>query len=40
MMRAKADQILLSRVITDLVVGPEIAFAEPGLLELKGLPGR
>jgi hypothetical protein len=43
MTRAKAGQpgeVLISRVVTDLVAGAGLKFAEPGSQELKGLPGR
>ncbi|WP_245322173.1 adenylate/guanylate cyclase domain-containing protein [Bradyrhizobium sp. LTSPM299] len=34
-----ADQVLVSRVVTDLVAGTELKFAERGLFALKGIPG-
>jgi hypothetical protein len=34
------NEVLVSRVITDLVVGAGLKFTERGSHELKGLPGR
>ena len=35
-----SDEVLVSRVVTDLVAGTGLNFAERGSFELKGLPGR
>lgn len=35
-----SDEVLVSRVVTDLVAGAGLKFAERGTFELKGLPGR
>jgi len=35
-----SDEVLVSRVVTDLVAGAGLKFAERGSHELKGLPGR
>jgi pimeloyl-ACP methyl ester carboxylesterase len=35
-----SDEVLVSRVVTDLVAGAGLKFAERGSFELKGLPGR
>jgi class 3 adenylate cyclase len=37
---ARGRQVLVSRTVTDLVVGAEIAFADEGEHELKGVPGK
>jgi class 3 adenylate cyclase len=34
-----ADEVLVSRVVTDLVAGAELKFAERGSFPLKGIPG-
>jgi class 3 adenylate cyclase len=34
-----ADEVLVSRVVTDLVAGTGLKFAERGTFEFKGLPG-
>ena len=34
------DEVLASRVVTDLVAGAGLKFAERGAHELKGLPGK
>jgi len=34
-----ADEVLVSRVVTDLVAGAELKFAERGSFGLKGIPG-
>ena len=34
-----SDEVLVSRVVTDLVAGAGLKFAERGSFELKGLPG-
>jgi class 3 adenylate cyclase len=36
---AKADQVLVSRTVVDLVVGSGLDFADAGTHELKGVPG-
>jgi hypothetical protein len=35
-----SDEVLVSRVVTDLVAGAGLKFAERGSYELKGLPGK
>jgi len=40
MAQSDASEVLVSRVITDLVAGAGLKFAERGTYELKGLPGR
>ncbi|MCP3370442.1 adenylate/guanylate cyclase domain-containing protein [Bradyrhizobium cajani] len=40
MARCQANEVLVSRVITDLVAGAGLKFSERGSHELKGLPGR
>lgn len=40
MAQSQASEVLVSRVITDLVAGAGLKFAERGSHELKGLPGR
>jgi class 3 adenylate cyclase len=40
MARSAPDEVLVSRVVTDLVAGAGLKFAERGSHELKGLPGR
>ena len=40
MSKSIANEVLVSRVITDLVAGAGLRFAERGSHELKGLPGR
>jgi class 3 adenylate cyclase len=37
---SQPDEVLVSRVVTDLVAGAGLKFAERGPHELKGLPGR
>jgi class 3 adenylate cyclase len=37
---AKAGEVLVSRTVTDLVVGSGLEFEERGERELKGIPGR
>jgi class 3 adenylate cyclase len=37
---SKPNEVLVSRVVTDLVAGAGLTFAERGSHELKGLPGR
>ena len=38
--QAQPGEVLVSRVVTDLVAGAGLNFAERGSHELKGLPGR
>ena len=40
MAQAEAREVLVSRVVTDLVAGAGLKFAERGSHELKGIPGR
>jgi class 3 adenylate cyclase/pimeloyl-ACP methyl ester carboxylesterase len=40
MAQSQSDEVLVSRVVTDLVAGAGLKFAERGSHELKGLPGR
>jgi pimeloyl-ACP methyl ester carboxylesterase len=40
MAKSQASEVLVSRVVTDLVAGAGLKFAERGSHELKGLPGR
>ena len=40
MAQSKCDEVLVSRVVTDLVAGAGLKFSERGSYELKGLPGR
>jgi class 3 adenylate cyclase len=40
MTQSRPDEVLVSRVVTDLVAGAGLSFAERGSHELKGLPGR
>jgi class 3 adenylate cyclase len=40
MAQSQASEVLVSRVITDLVAGAGLKFADRGSHELKGLPGR
>jgi class 3 adenylate cyclase len=40
MTQSQPDEVLVSRVVTDLVAGAGLSFAERGSYELKGLPGR
>lgn len=40
MSQADSDEVLVSRVVTDLVAGAGLSFSERGSYELKGLPGR
>jgi pimeloyl-ACP methyl ester carboxylesterase len=40
MTQSQPDEVLVSRVVTDLVAGAGLSFAERGSHELKGLPGR
>jgi class 3 adenylate cyclase len=39
MSHSGADEVLVSRVVTDLVAGTGLKFTERGTFELKGLPG-
>lgn len=38
--QSRPDEVLVSRVVTDLVAGAGLTFSERGSHELKGLPGR
>ena len=38
--QSSPDEVLVSRVVTDLVAGAGLKFTERGSFELKGLPGR
>jgi class 3 adenylate cyclase len=40
MAQSSSNEVLVSRVVTDLVAGTGLKFAERGSHELKGLPGR
>jgi class 3 adenylate cyclase len=40
MTQSQPDEVLVSRVVTDLVAGAGLTFAERGSHDLKGLPGR
>lgn len=40
MAQSQPDEVLVSRVVTDLVAGAGLTFSERGSCELKGLPGR
>jgi pimeloyl-ACP methyl ester carboxylesterase len=40
MSHSGSDEVLVSRVVTDLVAGAGLKFSERGSYELKGLPGR
>ena len=40
MAQSHSDEVLVSRVVTDLVAGAGLKFSERGSHELKGLPGR
>jgi class 3 adenylate cyclase len=40
MAEAGPDEVLVSRVVTDLVAGAGLRFSDRGAHELKGLPGR
>jgi len=40
MARSVPDEVLVSRVVTDLVAGAGLRFSERGSHELKGLPGK
>jgi class 3 adenylate cyclase len=40
MSQAQASEVLVSRVVTDLVAGAGLRFAERGSHELKGIPGK
>ena len=40
MSQCGSDEVLVSRVVTDLVAGAGLEFSERGSFELKGLPGR
>lgn len=40
MAQSGSNEVLVSRVVTDLVAGADLKFSERGSFELKGLPGR
>ncbi len=40
MAQSGSNEVLVSQVVTDLVAGAGLKFAERGSFELKGLPGR
>jgi class 3 adenylate cyclase len=40
MAQSQSDEVLVSRVVTDLVAGAGLKFSERGSHELKGLPGQ
>jgi hypothetical protein len=40
MAQSGSNEVLVSRVVTDLVAGAGLKFLERGSFELKGLPGR
>jgi hypothetical protein len=40
MAQSGSNEVLVSRVVTDLVAGAGLKFSERGSHELKGLPGR
>ncbi|MET4279668.1 class 3 adenylate cyclase [Bradyrhizobium sp. F1.2.2] len=40
MSESAPDEVLVSRVVTDLVAGAGLRFSERGSYELKGLPGK
>ena len=40
MAQSGSSEVLVSRVVTDLVAGAGLKFSERGSFELKGLPGR
>ena len=40
MAQAQANEVLVSRVVTDLVAGAGLKFAERGSHDLKGIPGK
>jgi class 3 adenylate cyclase len=40
MAQSAADEVLVSRVVTDLVAGAGLRFSDRGSHELKGLPGK
>ena len=40
MAKCLPGEVLISRVVTDLVAGAGLKFSERGSQELKGLPGR
>ena len=40
MAQSEPGEVLVSRVVTDLVAGAGLRFSERGSHELKGLPGR
>lgn len=40
MAQSSRNEVLVSRVVTDLVAGAGLKFSERGAHEFKGLPGR
>ena len=40
MAKSQSSEVLVSRVVTDLVAGAGLTFSERGSHDLKGLPGR
>jgi class 3 adenylate cyclase len=40
MAHCQSSEVLVSRVVTDLVAGAGLQFSERGSYELKGIPGR
>src|SRR5260370_12878890 len=40
MAQCRSSEVLVSRVVTDLVAGAGLKFSERGSHELKGIPGR
>jgi len=40
MAQCGANEVLVSRVVTDLVAGAGLKFAERGAFDLKGIPGQ
>jgi class 3 adenylate cyclase len=40
MAHSGSSEVLVSRVVTDLVAGTDLRFSERGSYELKGLPGK
>jgi hypothetical protein len=40
MAQSNANEVLVSRVVTDLVAGAGLKFTERGEFDLKGLPGQ
>jgi class 3 adenylate cyclase len=40
MAQSGANEVLVSRVVTDLVAGAGLKFTERGVFDLKGIPGQ